>query len=171
VNPTRTGLLDALGVMGADIQLDEERTRGAEPVADIVVRSARLRGVEIGGELIPRAIDELPLLALAACYAEGETVIRDAGELRLKESDRIKTTADGLRRLGATVDETEDGMRIQGPQRLTGARVNSYGDHRLAVMLGIAGAVAQNETIVRNSSSVAVSYPRFWEDLRQISVR
>jgi 3-phosphoshikimate 1-carboxyvinyltransferase len=169
VNPTRTGILDVLAMMGGDIRLEEERTWGAEPVADLVVRSARLHGAEIGGALIPRAIDELPLLALAACYAEGETVIRDAAELRLKESDRVQRTAAGLRRLGARVNEMDDGMRIKGPQRLAGARVTSYGDHRLAVMLGIAGAVAGDETIVRNSSSVAVSYPRFWEDLREIS--
>jgi 3-phosphoshikimate 1-carboxyvinyltransferase len=171
VNPTRTGILDALAMMGADIRLEEERTWGAEPVADLVVRSSRLRGAEFGGALIPRAIDELPLLALAACFAEEETVIRDAGELRLKESDRIKTTVAGLRRMGAKVEAMEDGMRITGPQRLSGASVSSYGDHRLATMLGVAGAVADKETIVRGSSSVAVSYPRFWEDLRQVSMR
>jgi 3-phosphoshikimate 1-carboxyvinyltransferase len=156
-------------MMGADIRLEEERTWGAEPVADIVVRSARLRGAEIGGALVPRAIDELPLLALAGCYADGETLIHDAAELRLKESDRIGRTIAGLRGLGARVEELEDGMRIAGAQRLGGGRVNSYGDHRLAVMLGIAGAVAQKETIVRSSSSVGVSYPRFWEDLREVS--
>jgi 3-phosphoshikimate 1-carboxyvinyltransferase len=164
-------MLDALVTMGADIRLEEERTWGAEPVADLVVRSSRLRAAEFGGSLIPRAIDELPLLALAACYAEGETVIRDAGELRLKESDRITTTVAGLQRMGAKVEATEDGMRIIGPQRLSGASVSSYGDHRLAVMLGIAGTVASKETIVRGSSTVAVSYPRFWEDLRQVSMR
>jgi 3-phosphoshikimate 1-carboxyvinyltransferase len=170
INPTRTGVLDALGMMGADIRVEEERTWGAEPVADLVVRSARLHGAEIGGALIPRAIDELPLLALAACHAEGETMIRDAAELRLKESDRIRATAAGLRRMGAALEEMDDGMRISGPRRLAGARVTSYGDHRLAVMLGIAGSNAEQETIVRGSSSVAVSYPRFWEDLRAISL-
>ena len=171
VNPTRTGVLDALSMMGADIRLEEERTWGAEPVADIVVRSSELRGAVIEGGLVPRAIDELPLLALAGCFAQGETVIRDAKELRVKESDRIRTTVAGLRRMGAQIEETEDGIRIAGSQGLSGAAVSSFGDHRVAVMLGIAGLVARGETVVRNSSAVAVSYPRFWEDARTLSTQ
>ncbi len=171
VNPTRTGILDALRMMGADVTLEEERTWGPEPVADIVVRSSRLKGATIEGGLVPRAIDELPLLALAGCKAAGETVIRDAAELRTKESDRVRTTAEGLRRLGATVEEKEDGLRVEGPQPLRGATLSSHGDHRLAMMLAVAGALAAGETIIRNSAAVAVSYPMFWKDLEGISAR
>jgi len=169
VNPTRTGLIDALTAMGADIRLEEERTWGAEPVADIVVRSSRLHGARIGGALIPRLIDEIPVLALAACFAEGETEISDAGELRLKESDRVLTTVRGLRRLGGRVEERENGMLITGAGKLKGAKVSSSGDHRLAVMMGVAGLLASGETTVSNSSVVGVSYPRFWHDLRELA--
>ena len=171
VNPTRTGILDILQVMGADIRMEEERLVGAEPVADILVRTSQLRGTVVEGGLVPRAIDELPLVALAACLAEGETVIKDAAELRVKESDRIRTTAQGLRKLGARVDERPDGLRVEGPQQLTGASVQSHGDHRLAMMLGVAGALSKGETVVRSSGSVAVSYPWFWSHLRVLSGR
>lgn len=169
VNPTRTGLIYALTAMGADIRLEEERTWGAEPVADIVVRSARLHGTRIDGALIPRLIDEIPVLALAACFADGETEIRDAEELRVKESDRVATTARGLKRLGARMQELEDGMIVTGTGSLKGAVVSSSGDHRLAVMLGVAGLLASGETVIRNSSVVGVSYPRFWHDLRELA--
>jgi 3-phosphoshikimate 1-carboxyvinyltransferase len=169
VNPTRTGLIDALTAMGADIRLEEDRTWGAEPVADIVVRSSLLHGTGIGGALIPRLIDEIPVLALAACFADGETEIRDATELRVKESDRVRTTATGLRRLGGRVEERDDGMLVSGVGKLTGATMSSNGDHRLAVMQGVAGLLASGETTVRNSSVVGVSYPRFWHDLRELA--
>ncbi len=165
VNPSRCGVLDALGMMGADVRLEEERRWGPEPVADVVVRSSGLRGAVIEGDLIPRSIDELPLLALAGCLAEGETVIRDAAELRAKESDRVRTTARELRRLGAEVEERPDGLRLKGGLRLRGAAVSSHGDHRLAMMLAVAGALAQGETVIRNAGAVAVSYPWFWRDL------
>ncbi len=168
INPTRTGILDALRMMGADVSVEEERTWGAEPVADIVVRSSQLRGAAIGGELVPRAIDELPLLALAGCFAEGETIIRDASELRVKESDRIQTTASTLRRMGAEVEERPDGLRLCGPQRLRGKALSSHGDHRLAMMAAVAGALAQGETVIHNSNVVAVSYPWFWRDLEAL---
>jgi 3-phosphoshikimate 1-carboxyvinyltransferase len=168
VNPTRTGILDCLRLMGADVRLDAERSSGAEPVADITVRSSRLRGAEIAGDLVPRAIDELPLVALAGCFADGETVIRDANELRVKESNRIQTTVEGLRAMGANVEETDDGLRVWGPQILRGAMVSSQGDHRLAMMLGVAGALAEGETVVRVAESVAVSYPGFWHDLDEL---
>jgi len=171
VNPSRTGIIDALTMMGAEISLEEERTWGAEPVADIVVRSSRLHGTVIGGAMVPRLIDEIPLLALAGCFAEGETEIRDASELRVKESDRVRTTAAGLRPLGARIEEKPDGMRVHGAQHLAGATVSSHGDHRLAVMLGVAGVLAKGETVVRNSSVVGVSYPRFWQDLAQVCGR
>lgn len=169
INPSRAGIIDVLRAMGADLGVVNKRTWGAEPVADIVVRSSRLRGTVIGGELVPRTIDELPLLALAGCLAEGETVIRDAQELRVKESDRVRTTAEGLRRLGAEVEERPDGLRVWGPQRLRGGSASSHGDHRLAMMLTVAGCLASGETAIRNSDVVAVSYPMFWHDLDSIS--
>lgn len=168
VNPTRTGILDCLSLMGADVRLDAEGSSGPEPVADIVVRSSRLRGAEIAGDLVPRAIDELPLVALAACFADGKTVIRDANELRVKESNRIQTTVESLRAMGANVEETDDGLRVCGPQILRGAMVSSHGDHRLAMMLAVAGALAEGETVVRAAESVAVSYPGFWHDLDEL---
>lgn len=169
VNPTRTGVIDALRMMGADIRLEDERQWGPELVADIVVRSSRLRGAVIEGALVPRAIDELPLLALAGCFAEGETVIREAAELRVKESDRVRTTAAGLRRLGAKMEELDDGLRITPVGRLHGGRVSSHGDHRLAMMLAVAGALADGETIIGKTQTVGVSYPWFWRDLQTLA--
>lgn len=171
VNPTRTGILDALHAMGADVRLEEERTWGAEPVADIVVRSSRLHGAELGGSLVPRAVDELPVIALAASLAEGETSIKDAAELRVKESDRIKTTTAELKRMGADIEERPDGFAIRGVERLKGAAVASHGDHRLAMMLAVAGAVADGETVIRASEAVAVSYPMFWQDYDKLTQR
>jgi 3-phosphoshikimate 1-carboxyvinyltransferase len=168
VNPTRTGILDALAMMGADIRLEDERMWGPEPVADIVVRSSRLHGVTIGGALVPRAIDELPLIALAGCFAEGETIIREAEELVVKESNRVRTTVEGLRRMGAEIEALPEGLRVSGPQRLHGAVVSSHGDHRLAMLLGVAGALADGETVVRKAESVAVSYQGFWDDLDRL---
>ena len=140
-------------------------------MADISVRSSRLRGAVIEGDLVPRAIDELPLLALAACFASGETVIRDAAELRVKESDRIRSTARELRRLGADIEELPDGLRIRPVRRLQGAAVSTHGDHRLAIMLALAGVLARGETVIRNAGVVAVSYPWFWRDLDLLSGR
>jgi 3-phosphoshikimate 1-carboxyvinyltransferase len=169
VNPSRSGVLDALGLMGADIRLENQRLQGPEPIADIVVRSSHLRGAIIEGDLIPRAIDELPLLALAGCLARGETVIRDASELRVKESDRIRTTVQELQRLGADIQEMAGGMRIRGIPGLHGATVSSHGDHRLAILLVMAGLLAQGQTVIRNSQAVAVSYPWFWHDMQRLT--
>jgi len=168
VNPTRTGIVDCLTMMGADIRLDDEQSSGGEPVATISVRSSQLRGITIDGDLIPRSIDELPLLALSACFAEGETLIKDAAELAVKESNRIRTTVEGLRALGANLEEREDGFHLWGPQKLRGAMVSSHGDHRLAMMLAVAGALSQGETVVGQAESVSVSYPRFWLDFEQL---
>ncbi len=165
VNPSRSGIIDALRAMGARIAVEEERTWGCEPVADIVVRSSELRGTVIEGALIPRLIDEVPALAVAACLAEGETVIRDAGELRVKESDRIRATAGELRRLGAHIQELPDGMVIHGVGRLRGAACGSHGDHRLAMALAVAGLLAAGETTVRGAEAVSISYSSFWNDL------
>jgi 3-phosphoshikimate 1-carboxyvinyltransferase len=168
VNPTRTGILDILEMMGADVRVEEERMWGPEPVADIVVRSSPLRGVTVDRGLIPRAIDELPLVALAGCLAEGETIIREAEELLVKESNRVRTTVEGLRRMGAEIEALPDGLRVWGPRRLRGAVVSSQGDHRLAMLFAVAGALADGGTLVRKAESVAVSYPRFWEDFDRL---
>ncbi len=165
LNPTRTGALDVLCAMGADITITNERMEGQEPVGDITVRSAALRGTTIGGDIIPRLIDEIPVLAIAAAYAHGETSIRDAGELRAKESDRITTVVAELRKLGADVEATSDGMVVAGGGELHGADVDSHGDHRLAMAMAIAALGAEGATDIAGAGSVAVSYPDFWAHL------
>ena len=170
INPTRTGALEVLRAMGADIEVTGERLVGGEPVADLIVRPSALRAVEIGGEIIPRLIDEVPVLALAATRAAGTTVIRDAAELRLKESDRIQTTVTGLRALGASIEATEDGMVIHGREEpLAGGRCSSFGDHRLAMTLAIAGLSSLGSVTVEEAQSVEVSYPEFWDHLLSLS--
>ena len=170
LNPSRTGIVEALRDMGADnsLRLLEERVVGGEPVADLMVESCRLNGTVIGGDMIPRIIDELPVLAVAACFAEGVTVIRDAGELRFKESDRIETVVKELGGLGAKIRATEDGMVIEGTGRLVGAVCDSHGDHRLAMSLAVAGALAQGETTIYGADAAAVSYPDFWRRLDEL---
>ena len=170
INPTRSGILDVLREMGADIEITEERTVGGEPVADLVVRSAPLHGIEISDPaLMPRMIDELPLAALAGALASGETVIRNAEELRVKESDRVATTGVTLRAFGVDLDERADGFRISGGATLHAASVDSAGDHRLAILGAVAGLLAQGETHVNGAGVVAVSYPAFWSDLDRLS--
>lgn len=171
VNPTRTGLLDALWAMGADLTLHHERVMGGEPVARVAVRSAELRGVEVGGDLVVRAIDELPILAVAATQARGETIVRDAAELRVKETDRIATTIRELRRLGAEIEPRPDGFAIRGPTPLEGAAVHSHGDHRLAMALAIAGLVARGETVVQDAACIADSFPGFATTLAGLGAR
>jgi 3-phosphoshikimate 1-carboxyvinyltransferase len=165
-NPTRTGLLDILESMGASVERLEERTSGGEPVADLVVRSSRLRATTVGGGLVPRAIDELPLVALMACFAEGETVVRDAEELLVKESDRVQATVNLLRAMGARISPRPDGFVVEGPVKLTGGHVDGLGDHRVGMLGAIAGALASGETHIANDA-VGVSYPGFWQDLAQ----
>ena len=169
INPLRTGILDVLKNMGADISIGEIKEEGGEERADIIVKSSLLKGVEVSGDLIPRTIDELPILAVAASQAEGTTIIRDAKELRIKETDRIKTMAEGLRRFGVQVEEFEDGMAITGPQKLKGTRVSSYGDHRVAMAFIIAGLTASGETIVEDTAPIATSFPNFMELLDSLS--
>ena len=169
VNPTRAGILDVLCKMGTSIDIGEQRMVGGEPVADIVVRSSRLRGVEIGGDLIPRLIDELPALAVAATVAEGRTVVRDAAELRVKETDRIAALTHELRRMGVAIEEQPDGFIIEGGHEPRGARVSGSGDHRLTMALAIAGLLAGEETTVEDGDSVAISYPGFWGALEDIA--
>jgi 3-phosphoshikimate 1-carboxyvinyltransferase len=161
LNPSRTGALDILRMMGADLTITNERIVGAEPVGDITVRSSRLHGVEIGGAIIPRLIDEIPVLAIAAACAKGDTIIRDAQELRAKETDRIATVAAGLDAMGIAIEPTADGMGISGGQ-LQGASLDSHTDHRLAMAWAIAGLVARGGVTVGGADAVDVSYPGFW---------
>lgn len=171
INPGRTGVIDILERMGARIRLTNIRDEGNEPVADIQVESSRMRGIEIEGAIIPRLIDEIPILAVAACFASGQTVIRDALELRVKESDRITTTVQELSRMGAEIEELPDGMVIRGGAALEGTEVNSQGDHRLAMSLAVAGLVAGGQTRILNSRAARISYPGFREDMDRLSVK
>ena len=166
VNPLRTGVIDILKDMGGDISLLDEREVSGEPVADLLVKSSALKGVTIGGALIPRAIDELPVIAAAAAYAEGTTVIKDAAELRVKETDRIKAIATELGKMGAVVEEFEDGMTIAGKERLSGAACESWGDHRIAMAVAVAASRAEGETEIDDAEAVAVSFPEFFDVLR-----
>lgn len=168
INPGRTGILDVLSAMGAGVTVENERDVGGEPVADVVVRSSELQAVEIAGDLIPRVQDEIPVLALAACFARGTTVVADAEELRVKETDRIRAIVTELRRLGADVEETPDGMTVSGGRALRGVEGENYGDHRMAMMLGVAGLVAEGRTTVEGDVA-SVTYPSFWSDLRRLA--
>ncbi|MFA4835923.1 MAG: 3-phosphoshikimate 1-carboxyvinyltransferase [Dehalococcoidia bacterium] len=168
-NPTRNGIIEVLQSMGANLRIEKEHLEGDEPVADILISSSSLKGIVIEGDMIPRLIDEIPVIAVAAAVADGTTIIRDASELRVKESDRIKTTVDELSRLGARIEELKDGMIIHGVSRLRGNLCSSHDDHRLAMALGIAGLIAEGETIISDAEAVNISYPRFWEDLSRVN--
>jgi 3-phosphoshikimate 1-carboxyvinyltransferase len=170
LNPSRAGIIEALQMMGAGdaLRLENPRTEGGEPVADVVASSGQLKGIELGGEIIPIMIDELPVLSVAACFAEGETVIRDAAELRVKESDRIATTVSELTRMGADIEAREDGMVIRGTGRLNGAEVESHRDHRLAMSLAVAGLAASGDTTIHGAEDASVSYPVFWQHLESL---
>lgn len=169
VNPTRSGYLDILKRMCGEVTVHNERIQGGEPVADVTVRSSKLKGTTIAGELIPSAIDELPVLAAIATVAEGTTVIRNAQELRVKESDRIATMVSELKKLGAKVEELEDGMVIHGGSKLIGAEVDSHGDHRVAMALTVAGLLSEGETVVHNADCIAISFPQFPQVLASLS--
>lgn len=168
VNPTRTGLLDVFKAMGADIQASGHTSEG-EQAADLTVRSTSLRGTDIGGDVIPRLIDEIPLIALVATQAHGKTVIRDAEELRVKETDRIQAVVTELKKLGADIEATEDGMVIQGPTPLTGAAMNSYGDHRLGMMAAVAALIADGPVTIDDPGCISISYPNFFEHLDKLT--
>lgn len=168
VNPTRTGILEALAQMGADITLENQREVAGEPVADLRVRHSDLKACELGGDIIPRLIDEIPILAVAAAFAKGTTVIRDAEELRVKESDRIAVMADQLNRMGAQVRELPDGLEIVGGAALSGATVDSHTDHRIAMSLAIAALNAKGTTTIHRAEAAAISYPNFTATLQQI---
>jgi 3-phosphoshikimate 1-carboxyvinyltransferase len=169
VNPTRTGLLDVLHRMGANILQLDARDAGGEPVADLQISHSKLHGTQIAGDTVVRMIDEFPILAVAATQAQGTTTVQDADELRVKESDRISCLADGLSKMGAQIEERPDGFLIQGPTPLQGCVVDSYGDHRLGMALAIAGLIADGETIVRGADAIADSFPGFESTLAQLT--
>lgn len=169
INPTRTGILDVLHQMGANITLENERDAAGEPVADLRVRYGPLTGCEISGALIPRLVDEIPILAVAATVAQGKTVIRDAEELRVKESDRLAVMAAALQKMGAQVTEQPDGLEITGPVQLRGADVDSHTDHRIAMSLAIAALVAQGTTTIDRAEAAAISYPDFVPTLERLT--
>jgi 3-phosphoshikimate 1-carboxyvinyltransferase len=169
MNPTRTGIIDVLLAMGAKLRTDNEHLEAGEPLADVVVESSELKGIEVGGDIIPRLIDEIPVLAVAGCVARGKTVIRGAGELRVKESDRIATVVNELSRLGAQIEPLPDGMIIYGGRLLSGTEVDSHSDHRLAMSLAVAGLIAKRETIINHAKVAQVSYPAFWQTLQHIA--
>ena len=168
VNPSRTGILDVLCEMGGKISVVNERTAGGEPVADLIAESSELRGVEVGGALIPRLIDEVPVLAVAAAVARGTTTIRDAAELRVKESDRLAATAKELSALGARVRELEDGLIVEGGT-LRGGEVESHGDHRMAMSMAVAALAAGAPAMIAGGECVDISYPTFWPDLERLA--
>jgi len=169
MNPTRTGIVDVLLKMGAKLRIENQHLTTAEPLTDLLIESSQLTGTEIGDDLIPRLIDEIPVIAVAACVAKGVTVIKDAAELRVKETDRIRDLVNELSKFGATIEEMPDGMTIYGGAKLRGARCSSHYDHRLAMALGIAGLVAEGETLIEDAEVVEVSYPTFWQDMRRIT--
>lgn len=163
INPTRTGIIDVFKEMGADIKISNERESAGEKTADITVKTSSLRGVTIGGDIIPRLIDEIPVIAVAACFAQGQTVVKDAQELKVKETNRIKTVAEELSKMGADITETEDGMIINGVGKLNGAVTESHNDHRIAMSAAVAGLMAEGETTINNSECVDISFPGFFE--------
>ncbi len=169
VNPARTGILDVLKRMGCNLSVVNERTEQGEKVADILVKSGKLQAIAIEGEIIPRLIDEIPIIAVACAFAEGKSVIRDAKELRVKESDRIRAIASNLRNLGAQVEELEDGLVIEGGKSLRPAELDSFNDHRIAMAMAIAAASIEGETKLRNVECVNISFPQFFELLRKLS--
>lgn len=171
VNPTRTGIIDALLEMGAHIEFKNERDQAGEPVADLEVRHSELRAATFGGQQIVTMIDELMVLAVAATQAHGRTIIRDAGELRVKETDRIASTVTELRKLGAKIEPTEDGFIIDGPTPLTGAPVESQDDHRLAMAMTVAGLVAKGSTTVYGAEVTADSFPGFEVTLQALGAK
>ena len=168
INPTRDGLIRVCQDMGADISLLNKRENGGEPVADVLVRYSNLKATTIEGEIIPTLIDELPMIAVMACFAKGTTIIKDAAELKVKESDRIAVMVDNLSRMGAHITATDDGMIIEGGYPLHGAVIDSHLDHRIAMSFAIAALAADGETEIKDAECVNISYPNFYEELSNL---
>ena len=169
INPTRDGLIRVCQAMGADITLLNKREHSGEPVADILVRYSSLKAAAIEGEIIPTLIDELPMIAVMACFAKGTTIIKDASELKVKESDRIAVMVDNLSRMGAHITATDDGMIIEGGYPLHGAEIDSHLDHRIAMSFAVAALASEGETTIKDADCVKISYPHFYEDLFRLS--
>jgi 3-phosphoshikimate 1-carboxyvinyltransferase len=169
INPTRSGIIDILRAMGGQLELCNERVQSGEPVADLLVKYSRLKGIEIGGDVVPRAIDEFPVISVAAALAEGTTTIRDAEELRVKETDRIAAMASELGKLGADFTPTPDGMIIKGCEQLRGGVVSSHGDHRIAMSCAVASLVTAGPVTIADTDCTETSFPGFWERLESIS--
>jgi 3-phosphoshikimate 1-carboxyvinyltransferase len=167
LNPTRSGIIDVLKEMGADLELSDLSSNGEE-TGTIVIRYSQLKGIEIGGSLIPRLIDEIPIIALMATQAEGETVIKDAEELKVKETNRIDTVVGELKKLGADIESRKDGMVIRGKTALKGGKVSSFGDHRIGMMLAIAALLSKDPVDLDNPECISVSYPNFFDDLQKL---
>lgn len=163
INPTRTGIIDVLKDMGADITLENVHTSAGETVADITVRSSSLKGTTVGGDIIPRLIDELPIIAVAAVFADGQTVIKDAQELKVKETNRIRAVVDEFNKCGIDITETDDGMIINGGKSIHGADFKTYGDHRMAMSLTVLAQLADGESTLDDSDCACVSYPTFFD--------
>ena len=164
INPTRTGIIDVLKDMGADITLENVHTSAGETVANITVRSSSLKGTTVGGDIIPRLIDELPIIAVAAVFADGQTVIKDAQELKVKETNRIRAVVDEFNKCGIDITETDDGMIINGGKSIHGADFKTYGDHRMAMSLTVLAQLADGESTLDDSDCACVSYPTFFDD-------
>lgn len=169
LNETRTGIIDVLEAMGADISITNKRMSGGEILGDIKVCYSELKGITIAGEIIPRLIDEIPIIALLATQAEGKTIIKDAEELRVKETDRIRAVVEVLTTLGATIEEKEDGMIIHGKTALRGGSIKSYSDHRMAMLGAVASFICNEQVHIDDVSSIAISYPTFFDHVEQIS--
>lgn len=168
INPTRTGIIDVLKDMGADITLENVHTSAGETVADITVRSSSLKGTTVGGDIIPRLIDELPIIAVAAVFADGQTVIKDAQELKVKETNRIRAVVDEFNKCGIDITETDDGMIINGGKSIHGADFKTYGDHRMAMSLTVLAQLADGESTLDDSDCACVSYPTFFDDFYKL---
>ena len=168
INPTRTGIIDVLKDMGADITLENVHTSAGETVADITVRSSSLKGTTVGGDIIPRLIDELPIIAVAAVFANGQTVIKDAQELKVKETNRIRAVVDEFNKCGIDITETDDGMIINGGKSIHGADFKTYGDHRMAMSLTVLAQLADGESTLDDSDCACVSYPTFIDDFYKL---
>ena len=168
INPTRTGIIDVLKDMGANITLENVHTSAGETVADITVRSSSLKGTTVGGDIIPRLIDELPIIAVAAVFADGQTVIKDAQELKVKETNRIRAVVDEFNKCGIDITETDDGMIINGGKSIHGADFKTYGDHRMAMSLTVLAQLADGESTLDDSDCACVSYPTFFDDFYKL---
>ena len=168
INPTRTGIIDVLKDMGADITLENVHTSAGETVANITVRSSSLKGTTVGGDIIPRLIDELPIIAVAAVFADGQTVIKDAQELKVKETNRIRAVVDEFNKCGIDITETDDGMIINGGKSIHGADFKTYGDHRMAMSLTVLAQLADSESTLDDSDCACVSYPTLFDDFYKL---